>query len=689
MAKKQAKITKLKEDNLLHNGSNDTIFPATVGEAVSVNVKNKNKNLNNALADLQKTTCGWFDVVVKDDKYYHLLGFATYETYIEWRKSGDKSLILTDVITGEIDTTGEDPEPPTPPEQPVKVLLSPTNSDTTVYSPSNNMVLKGENLTNYIYISSESNRFKFRVNSENYPVGWARHLKIFPSAVINEVCSAQGSIIEIGQGDIGDINNPTVEGKIYITSPGGEFEDVTVNGSCANVAKLLYPEPGVSFRLSNNKEDEEFVFNLQGVNVVGTTTLSTNNGFYLHKEQIRYGANFNTVTVTADEINAGVDIILTCNYYHQDGTASVPEASVTPVFIQIKNNTSSPIIERTIRGRYAYVEPEDPVIDVDPTYIAKSYTGATTDKYFEFRVSAHNLDGDIDIEHASYKYEGDTELHDFDVFYNDENSSDHWLKVTDSTIYKDHIGNDAVLTIRLAVPETDTNEVSFTGNCVLSTLHAALQKTVTVQYTAQEQVYTPIYRIAREDNPCLVDSLVRVLSKKYGYYTSSAGLTQDELDIIRELPPKFMAGVKQTSVQTITDTPVEFTSLEELSFLRYLDVVGKSAFEQCTNLVNVKITSNADIGSRAFAECTSLTTVNIKAKRIASDAFANCPNLQEIHISTNGVPEITPSGSSTQADVTNMFGGAEINIYVPESLEDVYNSSPWGSIPNVTIIGKE
>jgi hypothetical protein len=283
-------------------------------------------------------------------------------------------------------------------------------------------------------------------------------------------------------------------------------------------------------------------------------------------------------------------------------------------------------------------------------------------------------------------------MYPFAIFYNKGISATSWSQVgSDGLISLAKVGGTCSLDISLVFPEDVVLEdvQSFNGTCLIES-KGAISRTIHLEYNKpNEDPAIPTYELTREDNPCLFDGLIKILSKNYGYHANPTGLTRDELDMIQSIPAKFMAGVKQTSAQTTTDIPVEFTSLEELSLLRYLDVVGKSAFEQCTNLVNVKITSNADIGSRAFAGCTSLTTVNIKAKRIASDAFVNCPNLQEIHISTNGIPEIAPSGSSTQADVTNMFGGAEINIYVPESLEDVYNSSPWGSIPNVTIIGEE
>lgn len=186
MATEKAKITKLKEDQLLKNGSKETVFPVTLGEAVQVK-ENPNSNRRKTLADTlnginssisslntnvtslaNRTTIAertlashdvdiqalkegkvgylWYTYKQVDDKtYYEILGFADIESYGNWasvynrtedatqRAAADAEYIIARTISGEVvpsDNPGDDPiTPPDPPVVEIPRLITPENGD--------------------------------------------------------------------------------------------------------------------------------------------------------------------------------------------------------------------------------------------------------------------------------------------------------------------------------------------------------------------------------------------------------------------------------------------------------------------------------------------------------------------------------------------------------------------------------
>ena len=83
-------------------------------------------------------------------------------------------------------------------------------------------------------------------------------------------------------------------------------------------------------------------------------------------------------------------------------------------------------------------------------------------------------------------------------------------------------------------------------------------------------------------------------------------------------------------------------SIKEVQIEDGVTSIGKDAFFDCTNLVNVKISNNVtDIGENAFRLCEKLASIEIpdSAKNIGNGAFYGCDELASIKIGT-GVANI-------------------------------------------------
>ena len=93
--------------------------------------------------------------------------------------------------------------------------------------------------------------------------------------------------------------------------------------------------------------------------------------------------------------------------------------------------------------------------------------------------------------------------------------------------------------------------------------------------------------------------------------------------------------------------------------------IGKRAFQNCSNLINIKIPDRVSyIGSIAFADCTSLTSITIpnSVKSLGNSAFSGCASLTSITIPDS---------------VTSISGGAFGNctsltsITIPDSVTSI------------------
>ena len=80
------------------------------------------------------------------------------------------------------------------------------------------------------------------------------------------------------------------------------------------------------------------------------------------------------------------------------------------------------------------------------------------------------------------------------------------------------------------------------------------------------------------------------------------------------------------------------SKLEVIPSLKYCEVIGRSAFENCSSLIGeIDLSSISDLDFDAFSNCKSITKVILGGdlKVIKSYVFRNCANLETIYISQN------------------------------------------------------
>ena len=114
-------------------------------------------------------------------------------------------------------------------------------------------------------------------------------------------------------------------------------------------------------------------------------------------------------------------------------------------------------------------------------------------------------------------------------------------------------------------------------------------------------------------------------------YTSERETDPAELDdAVREL--KLEAG--RTVIEECEYAL--FHGLERVSFSDQLEVIGESAFHECTSLKDLSFPPSVrKIASGAFRDCTSLKTIALPAQltEMGSAAFAGCSNLETVTLS--------------------------------------------------------
>jgi hypothetical protein len=97
--------------------------------------------------------------------------------------------------------------------------------------------------------------------------------------------------------------------------------------------------------------------------------------------------------------------------------------------------------------------------------------------------------------------------------------------------------------------------------------------------------------------------------------------------------------------------------------------IGESAFEGCSNLVNITIGQNVtQIGEKAFYKCTKLVKITIPSsvKVIDKKAFYGCKKLKKITIKTTKLTSKTVGSSAfkgTYAKATVKVPKAKLKEY--------------------------
>jgi hypothetical protein len=113
-----------------------------------------------------------------------------------------------------------------------------------------------------------------------------------------------------------------------------------------------------------------------------------------------------------------------------------------------------------------------------------------------------------------------------------------------------------------------------------------------------------------------------------------------------------------------------------------IEIIGGYAFQNCTNLVSVNMTSVLTIEGYAFAGCTGLTTIETSAETIGNNAFYDCTGLTSV-----SMPDATEIGAGAFAG-TNL-----LQVFMP-SVTTIGNNAFYGcaglstvDLSNVETIG--
>ena len=379
MATEKAKITKLKEDQLLKNGSKETVFPVTLGEAVQVKENpssNKRKTLADTLnginssisslntnvtslanrttiaertlashdVDIQALKEGkvgylWYTYKQIEDKtYYEILGFADIESYGNWasvynrtenatqRAAADDKYIIARTISGEV-VPSEDPiTPPDPPVVEIPRLITPENGDHyeitkddsnyTTDKIEGHFNLKGEYLKQNVTIYAADSAFKFAVRNAS----GMNHL----SRLTFDTNDPNLSLINREGGvDISVIPfdaNVNTQNRVWIES--SEFERrhllFTYVKVEEDVPTVVSPIEGTTLEL-NNTEDDVREFNFKMENAPDYVLIDKTTASGNLQSYFSLSADDkpwrDKIFLTKQELESGINIYVTCKAY--------------------------------------------------------------------------------------------------------------------------------------------------------------------------------------------------------------------------------------------------------------------------------------------------------------------------------------------------------------------------------------
>ena len=141
------------------------------------------------------------------------------------------------------------------------------------------------------------------------------------------------------------------------------------------------------------------------------------------------------------------------------------------------------------------------------------------------------------------------------------------------------------------------------------------------------------------------------------------------------------------------------TALEELKIPNSVESLGAYAFDECTSLKSLDLSSTRitelqtstfagctklkdlklpnglkNIGESALWKATGLKTLTIPASvtYIGDHAFLSCDNITELHMKSKTAPKYGGDKGSGLG-----FGARKIDLYVPKGCKEAYNKTPW------------
>ena len=190
------------------------------------------------------------------------------------------------------------------------------------------------------------------------------------------------------------------------------------------------------------------------------------------------------------------------------------------------------------------------------------------------------------------------------------------------------------------------------------------------------------------------NTIIDLWGKKYTIETESWGIIFTMNFCIKENAQKII--IKEGITQIDQSIFNGFYNVTSVVFPASLTSIGNSAFQNCTNLTSVDLSTSSSlksIGSSAFKNCTNLTSIEIpeSVNEFGTTVFGGCDNLTETceHIIIKVDPETVGEKYTIKSNIkyieANAFNGCEKNLrYL------FYEGCPkvGGDIANSTVFEK-
>lgn len=168
-----------------------------------------------------------------------------------------------------------------------------------------------------------------------------------------------------------------------------------------------------------------------------------------------------------------------------------------------------------------------------------------------------------------------------------------------------------------------------------------------------------------------------------------------------DVPKDIQTVIITNDVDEIPDEAFkDCTALKSIVFNDNLKKIGKNAFENCPELVNVRLNGITYIGDEAFQNCTGLLSIELGSslQHIGMGAFRNCSKLGAVTVPPNltFMGDFAFANCAELKNVNVMDGVVEVSAYafqncpkleqvlLPMSVEKVANTS-FENCPNVEV----
>lgn len=638
-------IIKLNRGMLLGNNDEKPVYPVTTGAAVFVKEDGKDKRLDPTLG----AKCGWFASVIKDDRY-HLLGFSTKSTYLDYLSTKNEDLVLMDAELGKYEEE-EQPEPNIP------MLISPTNGN--IVLENNGFVIKGTNLVSDIKIESLDGNFEFKPNGRT---GYCQNVTYkVRSEVFANITSALGQAFTLRSTTT--TPDSVLRGYIRITS--SDFDPVVFQVWSFQSAVLVHPNEEDSIDNSISIDDLTqqaqtiFVqaYNLSNALIIEALTPSGDDAenIYVSKgTDVAYFNQTHSVTIMPGEAAVGVFITVTAAKYNGSVNQSFPSYNFNAVLHIV---STSDAVEKAIPIRFYNGNGSNPQLNLlvndasiealtalNNTSIAAIKISQAIDGYTgtEVTITTSNLTQPLKIWLVSAY---------IDMWYRTSLEGE-WKAATKGVLptvkeinnIPAAVANNGIY-IKLLV-SSDLPEGINIGTAVSNTIlriasiadTSGYQEIPQTEYSLQfinpvsyggDLVHQLVFY--KNTNPALYETMSK-LAKENGATMTQLGMTQEQCNTITELPVRAMNGVTKDSKRE-----ADFTSLQELSFFSNLQTIRMCAFMDCTLLERVIIPESVlTIEDSAFAFCTNLTTVTFEEganiTKLGNSVFIGCEVLDNVKL---------------------------------------------------------